>query len=140
MVGIRTTEGWCRRHGLLFRSDSLAELTDADFAQLAAVGLRTVCNLRHESERGSRAAPRRNSDPAAHDRVLPDRCREPDSLSRSRERRTGSPVRPRRILPAPSARPCRQLLADVQGMLEPDALPPLSIAQAARTARASASR
>lgn len=49
--GIPTVDGRRLRRGLLFRSDSLAELTDADFTQLAAIGLRTVCDLRHESER-----------------------------------------------------------------------------------------
>jgi protein-tyrosine phosphatase len=49
--GLHTADGRCLRRGLLFRSDSLAELTDADFAQFAAIGLRTVCDLRHESER-----------------------------------------------------------------------------------------
>ena len=48
---IRTTDGRVVRRGLLFRSDALAELTEADFERLEAIGLRTVCDLRHESER-----------------------------------------------------------------------------------------
>ncbi|MBD5801556.1 Tyrosine-protein phosphatase precursor [Azoarcus sp. Aa7] len=48
---IRSTDGRCLRRGLLYRSDSLAELTEADFEQLETIGLRTICDLRHESER-----------------------------------------------------------------------------------------
>jgi protein-tyrosine phosphatase len=39
------------RWGILYRSDSLAELSDDDLEMLAATGLRTVCDLRGESER-----------------------------------------------------------------------------------------
>jgi len=48
---IRTADGRYLRCGLLYRSDSLAELTEADFERLEALGLHTVCDLRHESER-----------------------------------------------------------------------------------------
>lgn len=48
---IGTANGGVLRRGLLFRSDSLAELTESDFARLDALGLHTVCDLRHESER-----------------------------------------------------------------------------------------
>ena len=39
------------RFGMVFRSASLAGLTDDDAIALAAIGLRTVCDLRGESER-----------------------------------------------------------------------------------------
>ncbi|BAL27229.1 tyrosine-protein phosphatase [Azoarcus sp. KH32C] len=48
---IRTADGRVIRRGLLFRSDSLAELIGDDFERLEALGLRTICDLRHESER-----------------------------------------------------------------------------------------
>ena len=49
--GYPTVDGRRLRWGQVFRSDSLAELDDADLAQLAALGLRTVCDLRGEPER-----------------------------------------------------------------------------------------
>jgi protein-tyrosine phosphatase len=49
--GILTADGRQLRRGLLYRSDSLAELTEGDCERLEAIGLRTVCDLRHESER-----------------------------------------------------------------------------------------
>ena len=58
--GYAAADGRQLRWGLLYRSDSLAELSDADLAQLAARGLRTVCDLRGEPERAhkpSRALP-----------------------------------------------------------------------------------
>nr|WP_211160058.1 tyrosine-protein phosphatase [Aromatoleum aromaticum] len=48
---IRAADGRHLRRGLLYRSDSLAELTEADCERLEAIGLRTACDLRHESER-----------------------------------------------------------------------------------------
>ena len=39
------------RRGMLWRSDSLAELTDSDCAVLRTLGLRTVVDLRHADER-----------------------------------------------------------------------------------------
>lgn len=39
------------RWGRIFRSDSLAELTDADLQVLTSLGLRTICDLRADSER-----------------------------------------------------------------------------------------
>jgi len=35
----------------LYRSDSLADLTNADLEVLSEIGLRSICDLRHESER-----------------------------------------------------------------------------------------
>lgn len=49
--GYLATDGRSLRWGLLYRSDSLAELTHTDLAQLASLGLRTVCDLRGEPER-----------------------------------------------------------------------------------------
>lgn len=49
--GYRTDDGRRLRWGRVFRSDSLAELSDRDCAQLQALGLRTVCDLRGEPER-----------------------------------------------------------------------------------------
>ncbi|WP_022978573.1 tyrosine-protein phosphatase [Nevskia ramosa] len=49
--GYETVDGRRLRWGRVFRSDSLAELGDADLALLQSLGLRTVCDLRGEPER-----------------------------------------------------------------------------------------
>lgn len=49
--GLRTSDGRVIAKGRLFRSDSLAELTETDMAVVAALGLRTIYDLRHASER-----------------------------------------------------------------------------------------
>lgn len=49
--GYRTADGRRVRMGRVFRSASLANLTDADLARLGALGIRTVCDLRGVRER-----------------------------------------------------------------------------------------
>ena len=49
--GLPTTDGRRVRHGQLFRSQGLAELTDADLLLLATLGVRLVCDLRSNGER-----------------------------------------------------------------------------------------
>ncbi|MDB5987912.1 MAG: protein tyrosine/serine phosphatase [Nevskia sp.] len=49
--GYRAADGRQVKWGQLYRSDSLAELTVADVEILAALGLRTLCDLRHADER-----------------------------------------------------------------------------------------
>ncbi len=49
--GYRTTSGRHVKWGLLYRSGAMNGLTDADFAQLEARGIRTVCDFRSTSER-----------------------------------------------------------------------------------------
>lgn len=49
--GYVATDGRRVRWNQLFRSDSLAELSDADLQVLAKVGLRTICDLRGAPER-----------------------------------------------------------------------------------------
>jgi protein-tyrosine phosphatase len=49
--GYGSRDGRCVRWGRIFRSDSLAELTDADLQLIAPLGLRAVCDLRDDSER-----------------------------------------------------------------------------------------
>lgn len=61
--GYVTADGRRVRWGQLYRSDSLAELNDDDLQRLAATGLRTVCDLRGESERLHK--PNRPLSPAA---------------------------------------------------------------------------
>lgn len=55
--GLPVDGGGATRRGVLYRSDSLAELTDGDLAQFTALGIRTVFDLRTEDER--RRAPNR---------------------------------------------------------------------------------
>ncbi len=55
--GYRTTDGRHVQWGRLYRSDSLAELTTDDLPRLSALGLRSIFDLRHASER--RAKPDR---------------------------------------------------------------------------------
>jgi protein-tyrosine phosphatase len=49
--GYVMTDGRAVKWGQIFRSDALSELTDADLVVLGDLGLRTVCDLRAESER-----------------------------------------------------------------------------------------
>ena len=49
--GYRTCDGRRLRFGRVYRSDQFADLSDADVQQIAALGLRTVCDLRAPSER-----------------------------------------------------------------------------------------
>jgi protein-tyrosine phosphatase len=49
--GYATVDGRSVRRGRLYRSGSLSGLTEADCAQVAGLGLRTVCDLRTNSER-----------------------------------------------------------------------------------------
>jgi protein-tyrosine phosphatase len=58
--GWQVADGRRVRRGLIYRSATLANLTEADLAQVAALGIRTVCDLRgvRESElRPSRLPP-----------------------------------------------------------------------------------
>lgn len=50
--GYRTTDGQWVRMGLLYRSDAIDKLTDADLATLQALGIKLVCDLRTDYERG----------------------------------------------------------------------------------------
>jgi protein-tyrosine phosphatase len=52
--GYRSGSGRALKRGLLFRSDSLAELSDADQATVHSLALRSVIDLRHDSERHQR--------------------------------------------------------------------------------------
>jgi protein-tyrosine phosphatase len=62
--GYRTVDGRWVAMGLVYRSDQLDRLTDRDFAKLSSLGLRTVADLRTESER--RAGPDRVPTGAEH--------------------------------------------------------------------------
>lgn len=48
--GIRNREGRAVKHGLIFRTDELSRLTDADLRTLNDLPLRTIVDLRTESE------------------------------------------------------------------------------------------
>jgi protein-tyrosine phosphatase len=52
--GYATADGRLTRWGRIFRSDVLADLTDTDLSVLSGIGLRTICDLRSESERLSK--------------------------------------------------------------------------------------
>ncbi|WP_329622862.1 tyrosine-protein phosphatase [Streptomyces sp. NBC_01255] len=62
--GYRTRDGQWVKMGEVYRSDSLEKLTDADLAKLRRLGVRTVFDLRMESERT--AAPDRVPAGATH--------------------------------------------------------------------------
>ena len=66
--GYRAADGRRVRFGRVFRSGSLALLSDADLDAIAALGLRTVCDLRgaHERERAPNRLP-----PGARAEILP---------------------------------------------------------------------
>jgi protein-tyrosine phosphatase len=49
--GYRTQDGRWVRMGVLYRSDQLDKLTDADLAKLSRLGIRTVVDLRTQAER-----------------------------------------------------------------------------------------
>jgi protein-tyrosine phosphatase len=49
--GYRAQDGRPVAWRRLFRSDSLADITESDLKRIAVLGLRTVCDLRHEDER-----------------------------------------------------------------------------------------
>lgn len=55
--GYRTATGQTVRTGRLYRTASLASLTEGDVAVIGALGIRTICDLRGDEE--SRAAPTR---------------------------------------------------------------------------------
>jgi protein-tyrosine phosphatase len=48
--GLPTTDGRVTRHGVVYRSDTLAQLSPADLASLARLELRTVVDLRSADE------------------------------------------------------------------------------------------
>jgi protein-tyrosine phosphatase len=52
--GYAAADGRLTRWGQIFRSDVLADLTDTDLSVLSGIGLRTICDLRSESERLSK--------------------------------------------------------------------------------------
>jgi protein-tyrosine phosphatase len=52
--GYRTSDGKWVKPGLLYRSDGLDVLTDADLATLQSVGVKLVCDLRTDGERTSK--------------------------------------------------------------------------------------
>lgn len=56
--GLPTTDGRSTLRGALVRADSLEDLTAAGWASLHESGVRTVVDLRDDSERGPDAAPR----------------------------------------------------------------------------------
>ncbi|MGD9601627.1 MAG: tyrosine-protein phosphatase [Gammaproteobacteria bacterium] len=64
--GLPTTDGRRTRHGVAYRADSLARLSEADLARLAALAVRTVVDLRTPEE--CARAPDRL--PAGHDLTL----------------------------------------------------------------------
>jgi protein-tyrosine phosphatase len=49
--GYPTTDGRRIRRGILYRSEGLAELTDADLAIVETLGIRLICDLRSDNER-----------------------------------------------------------------------------------------
>jgi protein-tyrosine phosphatase len=52
--GYRTSDGKWVKVGLLYRSDGLDALTDADIAALQGLGVKLVCDLRTDTERTSK--------------------------------------------------------------------------------------
>lgn len=57
MGGLTTRDGRTLRHRVLFRSDNLARLSDADRPVWGALGVRTVIDLRRDEEVSSGRAP-----------------------------------------------------------------------------------
>lgn len=49
--GYKTKDGKLIKKGLLYRSGGLHKATDADLDELAALGIKTICDLRSEQER-----------------------------------------------------------------------------------------
>lgn len=75
--GHETADGRRVRPGLLWRSDSLADLTDADLQVLSELGLRTVCDLRDVPEREARPNRALGPDVRVHEIVVfPPRAKE----------------------------------------------------------------
>jgi protein-tyrosine phosphatase len=52
--GYQNAAGQTVRHGRVFRSDHLSDVTDAGLAAIAALGIRTVVDLRFPTERASK--------------------------------------------------------------------------------------
>ena len=63
--GYATEDGRGVRWGILYRSDNLAHLTDADLEKVAALGIRIVCDLRGPDERAEEPDRLPESDPPA---------------------------------------------------------------------------
>ena len=84
--GYPTVDGSSLRQGRLFRSDHLARLTDADQLLFNELGIRTVIDLRRESERAANKS--RIDNPRVKDISLPVAARGADvqSLRRMMER------------------------------------------------------
>jgi protein-tyrosine phosphatase len=51
--GYKTTDGHTVRWGLVYRSGELSHLTDADYEQLAKLGISAVCDFRNSNEQQS---------------------------------------------------------------------------------------
>ncbi|WP_375195463.1 tyrosine-protein phosphatase [Sphingobium sp.] len=49
--GYATADGRCVKRGMLYRSGTMALLTDGDAAQLRALGIRAICDFRRGNER-----------------------------------------------------------------------------------------
>lgn len=49
--GYRTTDGRSVKWGKLYRSGVMSDLTDADYAYLQKLGIKTICDLRSQDER-----------------------------------------------------------------------------------------
>jgi protein-tyrosine phosphatase len=63
--GLPTADGRRTRYGVLYRADGLARLSDADVAQLAGLGLRTIIDLRYDAERAKAPDRLPSADPPA---------------------------------------------------------------------------
>lgn len=48
--GYRTTNGKTLKRGMIYRSEALAQLTDRDYEQLAALRIKVLCDFRGEDE------------------------------------------------------------------------------------------
>jgi len=68
--GYATNSGKTVRWGRVFRAGSLGKLTDADFAKLADLNIRTVCDYRSSDERASDPTLWRGSAPVPETVVL----------------------------------------------------------------------
>ena len=92
--GYRVADGRTVRFGLVFRSASLAALTEADLRAFGGIGVRTVCDLRGERE-AARAPSRLPADGATKVVRLPIEPRVGASLRDllAREEATGEDVR-----------------------------------------------
>lgn len=61
--GLPTVSGATTRYGVIIRADGLSRLSDADIARIAALGVRTIVDLRYDEER-ARAPDRIPSNPS----------------------------------------------------------------------------